>query len=205
MRQLLFAFLIVFSPFFSFAQTHIHSCPGSLCNLLALEQDMRTRVGPPEQLYSRAGTATFEVDTAGYPREVAEAFIYATDIWGSVLVSDVPIKVAFLYWPLVNGPLGATAANAVMNFPGAIDTNTWYASALGDAITGTNQQPQDYDMIVFMNQGANWYFGLDGNTPSGKHDFVSVALHELGHGLGFTSLAKLGEQWRRIHWEDHHS
>jgi hypothetical protein len=37
---------------------------------------------------------------------------------------------------------------------------------------------------------ANWYFGTDGSAvPAGKTDFVTVALHELGHVLGFGTLA----------------
>lgn len=37
---------------------------------------------------------------------------------------------------------------------------------------------------------ANWYFGTDGNAvPAGKTDFVTVAIHELGHVLGFGTLA----------------
>jgi hypothetical protein len=37
---------------------------------------------------------------------------------------------------------------------------------------------------------ANWYFGTDGNAvPAGRTDFVTVAIHELGHVLGFGTLA----------------
>lgn len=32
------------------------------------------------------------------------------------------------------------------------------------------------------------YFGTDGNPPSNQFDFVTVFMHELTHGLGFTSL-----------------
>ena len=35
------------------------------------------------------------------------------------------------------------------------------------------------------------YFGTDGNTPSGQYDFVTVVLHELGHGLGFLGSANM--------------
>lgn len=31
------------------------------------------------------------------------------------------------------------------------------------------------------------YFGTDGNTPANQYDFVTVFMHELTHGLGFTS------------------
>ncbi|MDP2602930.1 MAG: hypothetical protein Q8S00_10100 [Deltaproteobacteria bacterium] len=34
-------------------------------------------------------------------------------------------------------------------------------------------------------QSSGWYYGFDGNPPAGTIDFVSVLLHELGHGLGF--------------------
>ena len=36
-----------------------------------------------------------------------------------------------------------------------------------------------------FNKDFDWYYGTDGNTPIDKMDFVSVAVHELGHGLGF--------------------
>ena len=35
----------------------------------------------------------------------------------------------------------------------------------------------------------NWYYGIDGNTPGSKYDFVTVALHEVSHGLGFIGSA----------------
>lgn len=36
-----------------------------------------------------------------------------------------------------------------------------------------------------------WYYGLDGLPPGTKIDFVTVVLHEIGHGLGFLSLVDL--------------
>ncbi|MCD6354444.1 MAG: hypothetical protein J7L95_02745 [Prolixibacteraceae bacterium] len=44
-------------------------------------------------------------------------------------------------------------------------------------------------MNAEFNKSINWYFGIDGkNTPDSLYDFVSVVLHEIGHGLGFTGF-----------------
>ncbi|MFM6745837.1 MAG: Calx-beta domain-containing protein, partial [Dolichospermum sp.] len=39
-----------------------------------------------------------------------------------------------------------------------------------------------------FNSNFNWYYGLDNNVPTNQISFVSVVLHELGHGLGFLGL-----------------
>ena len=36
-----------------------------------------------------------------------------------------------------------------------------------------------------MSDSEDWYYGLDGNPGEDQFDFVSVVLHEIGHGLGF--------------------
>ncbi|MEY4929378.1 MAG: hypothetical protein RI909_102, partial [Bacteroidota bacterium] len=38
----------------------------------------------------------------------------------------------------------------------------------------------------FNSAYLNWYFGIDGIPQAGKTDFVTVVLHEIGHGLGIT-------------------
>ncbi len=42
--------------------------------------------------------------------------------------------------------------------------------------------------IDFNSAQADWYAGESGTVPNDKYDFQSVALHELTHGFGFTSL-----------------
>ena len=59
--------------------------------------------------------------------------------------------------------------------------------ALADAIAGRDTYAGRVDLTASFNSNdkVNWYYGTDGNTPSGQFDFVTVVLHELGHGLGF--------------------
>jgi hypothetical protein len=40
-------------------------------------------------------------------------------------------------------------------------------------------------MQIRFNANRPWYYGTDGQVPAGQFDLVSVALHELGHGIGF--------------------
>jgi hypothetical protein len=46
---------------------------------------------------------------------------------------------------------------------------------------------------------AQWYFDpaptASGSVPEGKADFVSVALHEIGHVLGFSNETKAFERF----------
>ena len=72
----------------------------------------------------------------------------------------------------------------------------WFPEALADKRAGRDLAAGEPDIITRFNshEDANWYFGTDGNTPSGKTDFVSTVLHEIAHGLGFTSFARVEER-----------
>ena len=44
--------------------------------------------------------------------------------------------------------------------------------------------PMNRTLEVTMSDSEDWYYGLDGNPGENQYDFVSVVLHEIGHGLG---------------------
>ena len=57
--------------------------------------------------------------------------------------------------------------------------------ALGNDISG---DASGLDLYIQLDNSVDWsYDYVNGNTPSNKYDFVSVVLHEIGHGLGFIS------------------
>ena len=140
------------------------------------------------------------------------AFQFAADIWGGLLSSAVPIRVGAQFSALTcdafSAVLGSAGPNTVFrNFAGAPVTNTWYPAALANALSGTDNDPpvvtppypgDDISASFNSNLGtpgclasSGWYYGLDGNPPGGKIDFVSTLLHELGHGLGFLTFTSL--------------
>ena len=143
-------------------------------------------------------------------------FQFAADLWGAVLKSNVPIINTATFQPLscnaTSGVLGSSGTNYIFTFnagstlPQGAVANTWYHSALADALAGTdlgveNQLPPDTpDIVSRFNgklgstgclEGSAWYFGLDGNTPAGQINFLDVVTHEMAHGLGFSGFNNL--------------
>ena len=120
------------------------------------------------------------------------ALNYAASIWGDLLTSSVEITVDATMDPLGSGILGQAGPTTVhRNFTNTPVANTWYVQSLANKFSGMDLAPSISDMSVSLSSDFPFYFGLDGHPPSGQYDFVSVVLHELGHGLGFLSLVNL--------------
>ncbi|MBE2247730.1 MAG: T9SS type A sorting domain-containing protein [Candidatus Competibacteraceae bacterium] len=141
--------------------------------------------------YGGMGQSTFQIDVVNGNAEIDAASTYCEAIWGEYLNSNVPIKIKLYYANLSGSTLGITIPNGRRDFPGAPIDSTWYPTSLANALAGYELNVGEDDMNIFMDNSANWYFGLDGNTPSGKYDFVSVLMHEIAHGLGFMALTKI--------------
>lgn len=130
------------------------------------------------------------------------AMQYAADIWGSMLTSSQTIQLEARFDPLFcssqSAVLGSAGARSVhRDFAGALVANTWYPQALANKLAGMDLDPGEADIGARFNSSLDagcfprsWYYGLDGN-PGDDVDFVTVALHELGHGLGFLSLVSV--------------
>ncbi|HET8859829.1 PKD domain-containing protein [Marivirga sp.] len=134
-----------------------------------------------------ANNANITVNYNGFTEEAKVAYQYAVDIWASLLDSPVEIIVNANFTNLGQGVLGSAGPGTyVANFPGAVTPDTFYPIALAEKMAGRNINEGEADINSNFNSGFDFYFGLDGNPPSDQYDFVSIVLHELGHGLGFT-------------------
>ncbi|WP_372682442.1 hypothetical protein [Desulfosarcina sp.] len=144
------------------------------------------------------------------------AFGHAADIWAGLLDSSQAIVVGATFDPqpcdATTADLGAAGTNTVhRDFTGAPVVNTWYPAALANALAGADLAPGLADIDAFFNSAIDdatcafpkvWYYGLDGSPPAGTIDFVSVVLHELGHGLGFQTFVDLGTGAKLNNFDD---
>lgn len=129
-------------------------------------------------------------------------FTTAAAIWGSFLDSSITTQVGSQFNPLTCTPTSAVlgsagAATVSRDFPNAPFTGTWYHGALANKIRNadgsggaeiTAQFNSSIDTGCFSG-ATRFYYGLDGVNPGGTINLMVVVLHELGHGLGFSSFA----------------
>jgi hypothetical protein len=129
-------------------------------------------------------------------------FQKAADIWSGLLTSAEPIIVNAKMDPqtctTTSAVLGSTSNGGLWrNFAGAPQANTWYVMAEANKLAGFDLDfGGTNDMNITFNSnlngqlsclnGVGWYYGFDGNEGTNT-EMLPVILHEMGHGLGFTS------------------
>lgn len=144
---------------------------------------------------ARAQTADFRVDYIGFPSDgVAQAaFQRAVDIWAGIIQSPIRINIRAAWVPQGASTLGSAIwGNAFANFDGAPKLNVFYPVALAEKLAGRQLNPDpnpatgdNYDIYAFFNSSqTQWDFSAVPVT--GRYNFTTVVLHEIGHGLGFT-------------------
>src|SRR5664279_3678165 len=144
-----------------------------------------------------------EGTTLGQQRLIV--FQQAASIWGGLLASTVTIRVSAsfasdLTCTATTGVLAQTYPNTVWSdFSGRPIAGTWYVKALANKFVGSDLDGTTVDITTQFNSklgqtgsgcltGTSFYLGLD-NSHGGEINFLTVALHEFAHGLGFFSIA----------------
>ena len=125
-----------------------------------------------------------------FPEEAKPAVERAADIWSQCIETVIPVNVMAIWDSLPPNILGqAGPYEVVHDFDGAQEANRQYPIALANQLAGEDLNPEAPDMVVKIAEDAEWYLALDGQVPDTLYDLVSVALHEMCHGLGFLGSA----------------
>jgi hypothetical protein len=199
MKKILLSAVLMLSFLLGYGQKQLdtHSAPGIVieCPVPDFSKPYhRTYVPPPAEYLRKfsknarpeADKSTFIVNYVDFPKDAQAAFQRAVDIWQSVLVSDVPIRITANWQSLGTNVLGsASAASLYRDFPGANKAYTFYPIAMAEKMNHVNLNGNNPDIVARFNADFNWYLGTDGNPPKNRQDLVSTVLHEIGHGLGF--------------------
>ncbi|HKI89419.1 MAG TPA: T9SS type A sorting domain-containing protein [Draconibacterium sp.] len=125
-----------------------------------------------------------------FPDKAKQAFEYAVSLWELIIESPIPIYVQANWRTQAENVLGSCApTDYYNNFEGAPHEDRFYPISAVEKITNKEITGSGTpDINADFNKNVEWYFGTDGNTPDSLYDFVSVVMHEMAHGLGFTGF-----------------
>jgi hypothetical protein len=139
--------------------------------------------------------------TLGGAREQAVRF--ALSLWGQALESTVPIRVRVHFDSMGGDAISTTlgiggAAEIYRDFAGAPQPGTWYPAALADALAGIDLSAGTADDITLTFNsdvdgpvvlgGGRFYYGFDHHPKTQDVSFLASAIHEIAHGLGFSTF-----------------
>lgn len=185
---------------------------GDICSLEPGDYDPAAQhVLPPFDARSKQATANIEVDFGpGFPAEAEQAFLRAVEIWERHLETSITLQIEANYESLDDGvlaqagPTGIFQCNVLVEAIDGIDEleceGATVGTALGSALTNVDlTEPTDLEahLVTTFSSDVDWFFGEpppEGTGPSANEsDFVSVALHEIGHGLDFFGSMTVSE------------
>jgi len=153
----------------------------------------RIFIPPPEKFYKKNGSkggGEITIYYSGFPnQETINPIEHAASILEALLPADTKLTVLARWQRITTA--GVLGNSSITGYAGgwaidALNPFAYYPAALAEKIAGESLNSDiTGDIELNINSTRNWYLGIDGNTPDLAYDLVTIALHEICHGLGF--------------------
>lgn len=115
----------------------------------------------------------------------------AAGVWSTVLDTRVPIVVDVRMQAMTPGMLGAAGpTTGHFGRPSFPRPDVLYPVALANQFVGGDLDPGLPDIELVLSSSMSWDKRIDGGVSPTGQSMLSVAIHELGHGLGHTSWTR---------------
>jgi len=133
-------------------------------------------------------------------------FLQAAQVWADILNSNVTITVGANFEEKTceesSATLGSAGATSSWSSFSGAEPNVAYHVALAESLRNGELNGGSVEINASFNSkldtndvaclgGGGFYYGLDDNVPAGTSALFPVVLHELGHGLGFSSISNV--------------
>ena len=155
-------------------------------------EETRKSFIPPADRNLKSGVvmnSDFQVDFVNFPENAKSAFLYAISMYENLITSTVPIVVQVKWESMGGNALSQCAPSSFYkNFNGARLSDVYYPVALVEKLAQREMNGSEPDIVCSFNSNIDWYYGTNGDAPSNQYDLVTVAMHELIHGLGFVGF-----------------
>ncbi|MES2657352.1 MAG: NF038122 family metalloprotease [Verrucomicrobiota bacterium] len=86
-----------------------------------------------------------------------------------------------------NNPNGSGSATAYLDNDGDANNSTLRITTANAKALGYTFDPDFVDASITFGNGFSWDYDSSNGVSSGAYDFVGIAIHEIGHSLGFIS------------------
>jgi hypothetical protein len=152
----------------------------------------RIYIPPPKEYYEKKdakGLASVTITYFGFSQPAKTAMDMAASILSSILPKDARVTIV-ASWETIK-EANVLAQTSVTGFAQGSEINAripdaYYPIALAEKIAGRKlNEDADGDLFFAVNSSINWYLGTDGRPSTQQYDLITVAIHEICHGLGF--------------------
>ncbi len=123
------------------------------------------------------------ISSTGIPDAHRAVIDQTMEDWANAVdMNNGGINVQIQYVPMAGSALASTQHAFVILADGST-----MPTALYNATLGYDRYPLDPDVLIVVNSNINWSTQLSGDIPSSQYSLYATMLHEIGHGLGFSS------------------